>query len=184
MKVYLVGGAVRDRLLGIEPGDRDHVVVGATPEQMLAAGYRAVGRDFPVFLHPDSGEEHALARPMMLNDTQRTTLRRLANEILPGAGDAGAAQFLEFLAASSPPPAQKQFTAGIDGLEQTARRRHNRSFSELGTSEVEELLSPLREAWTYQPAKPPAAFLRQTKSDLWRFTHTGDGPRTYWYEIT
>jgi tRNA nucleotidyltransferase (CCA-adding enzyme) len=62
MDIYLVGGAVRDRLLGLPPGDRDFVVVGATVEQMLAAGYRQVGRDFPVFLHPDTGEEHALAR--------------------------------------------------------------------------------------------------------------------------
>lgn len=62
MKIYLVGGAVRDRLLGIEPGDRDWVVVGATPEQMLQDGYKAVGRDFPVFLHPQTGEEYALAR--------------------------------------------------------------------------------------------------------------------------
>ena len=61
-KVYLVGGAVRDDLLGLPPGDRDFVVVGATVEQMLAAGFKQVGRDFPVFLHPDSGEEHALAR--------------------------------------------------------------------------------------------------------------------------
>lgn len=62
MKSYLVGGAVRDRLLGLSPGDRDHVVVGETAESMRAAGFRAVGRDFPVFLHPDSGEEYALAR--------------------------------------------------------------------------------------------------------------------------
>lgn len=62
MKIYLVGGAVRDRLLGVEPGDRDYVVVGATPQQMLDAGYKPVGRDFPVFLHPDSGQEYALAR--------------------------------------------------------------------------------------------------------------------------
>lgn len=62
MKVYLVGGAVRDELLGRPVGERDWVVVGATPEAMQAAGYRLVGRDFPVFLHPDTGEEHALAR--------------------------------------------------------------------------------------------------------------------------
>ncbi|MGO1541825.1 MAG: multifunctional CCA addition/repair protein [Luteimonas sp.] len=62
MKIYLVGGAVRDRLLGLPPGDRDFVVVGETPESMAAAGFRPVGRDFPVFLHPDTGEEHALAR--------------------------------------------------------------------------------------------------------------------------
>jgi len=62
MDIYLVGGAVRDRLLGIEPGDNDYVVVGETPESMLAAGFRPVGRDFPVFLHPETNEEYALAR--------------------------------------------------------------------------------------------------------------------------
>ncbi|HMI36147.1 MAG TPA: multifunctional CCA tRNA nucleotidyl transferase/2'3'-cyclic phosphodiesterase/2'nucleotidase/phosphatase [Steroidobacteraceae bacterium] len=62
MQVYLVGGAVRDELLGRTVRERDWVVVGATPEEMERAGYRAVGRDFPVFLHPDSHEEYALAR--------------------------------------------------------------------------------------------------------------------------
>jgi tRNA nucleotidyltransferase (CCA-adding enzyme) len=62
MKAYVVGGAVRDGLLGIAVHDRDWVVVGATPQEMLAAGYRAVGRDFPVFLHPVSNEQYALAR--------------------------------------------------------------------------------------------------------------------------
>lgn len=62
MKVYLVGGAVRDRLLGRAVSERDFVVVGATPEQMLAQGYRQVGKDFPVFLHPQTHEEYALAR--------------------------------------------------------------------------------------------------------------------------
>ncbi len=61
-RAYLVGGAVRDRLLGLSPGDRDFVVVGASIEQMLDAGFRQVGRDFPVFLHPRTSEEHALAR--------------------------------------------------------------------------------------------------------------------------
>ncbi len=62
MKIYLVGGAVRDSLLGLEAGDRDWVVVGATQQEMEAQGFKAVGRDFPVFLHPRTGEEHALAR--------------------------------------------------------------------------------------------------------------------------
>ncbi len=62
MEIYLVGGAVRDELLGIPVKDRDWVVVGATPEEMLAQGFRQVGADFPVFLHPKSGEEYALAR--------------------------------------------------------------------------------------------------------------------------
>jgi tRNA nucleotidyltransferase (CCA-adding enzyme) len=62
MDIYLVGGAVRDQLLGLAGADRDFVVVGATAEAMRAAGYKQVGRDFPVFLHPRTGEEHALAR--------------------------------------------------------------------------------------------------------------------------
>ena len=62
MQIYMVGGAVRDRLLGLPVQDHDWVVVGATPEQMVAQGYLPVGKDFPVFLHPDSREEYALAR--------------------------------------------------------------------------------------------------------------------------
>ncbi len=62
MKIYLVGGAVRDELLGHPFSEQDWVVVGATIEDMLALGYQQVGKDFPVFLHPDTKEEHALAR--------------------------------------------------------------------------------------------------------------------------
>ncbi len=62
MQIYMVGGAVRDRLLGRPVNDRDWVVVGATPDEMAAQGYLPVGRDFPVFLHPQTHEEYALAR--------------------------------------------------------------------------------------------------------------------------
>ena len=62
LHVFLVGGAVRDRLLGLETKDRDWVVVGATPDIMLERGFMPVGKDFPVFLHPDTKEEYALAR--------------------------------------------------------------------------------------------------------------------------
>lgn len=62
MDIFLVGGAVRDRLLGLPVQERDWVVVGATPEDLLRQGYRPVGRDFPVFLHPETAEEYALAR--------------------------------------------------------------------------------------------------------------------------
>jgi len=62
MKSYLVGGAVRDILMGREPKDRDYVVVGATPKDMIDAGFEQVGASFPVFLHPRTGEEYALAR--------------------------------------------------------------------------------------------------------------------------
>ncbi len=69
MKRYLVGGAVRDALLGLPVKEKDWVVVGATPQEMVDAGYRPVGKDFPVFLHPETKEEHALAR------TERKTAR-------------------------------------------------------------------------------------------------------------
>jgi tRNA nucleotidyltransferase (CCA-adding enzyme) len=69
MKTYLVGGAVRDALMGLSGSDRDWVVVGGTPEALVAQGYQPVGRDFPVFLHPDTHEEYALAR------TERKTAR-------------------------------------------------------------------------------------------------------------
>ncbi len=62
MKAYVVGGAVRDELLGLPVQDRDYVVVGATPEEMVAQGFKPVGKDFPVFLHPQTHEEYALAR--------------------------------------------------------------------------------------------------------------------------
>lgn len=62
LDIYQVGGSVRDRLLGLEAGDRDFVVVGSSPEDLRQRGFRPVGRDFPVFLHPQTGEEFALAR--------------------------------------------------------------------------------------------------------------------------
>jgi tRNA nucleotidyltransferase/poly(A) polymerase len=61
VKIYRVGGSVRDELLGRRVVDRDWVVVGATPEILIASGYKPVGRDFPVFLHPETHEEYALA---------------------------------------------------------------------------------------------------------------------------
>lgn len=62
MKIYLVGGAVRDALLGLPVKERDWIIVGATPDELLAQGYKPVGKDFPVFLHPKTHEEYALAR--------------------------------------------------------------------------------------------------------------------------
>ena len=69
MQIYTVGGAVRDELLGLPVQDRDFVVVGATPEDMVRQGFKPVGKDFPVFLHPETREEYALAR------TERKTAR-------------------------------------------------------------------------------------------------------------
>jgi len=69
MKIYAVGGSVRDELLGLPVSDRDYVKVGATPAEMVKLGYKPVGKDFPVFLHPKTKEEYALAR------TERKTAR-------------------------------------------------------------------------------------------------------------
>ena len=81
MKIYCVGGAVRDALLGLPVQDRDWVVVGATPDQMLAQGFKPVGRDFPVFLHPRTHEEYALAR------TERKTAPGYAGFVFHAAAD-------------------------------------------------------------------------------------------------
>jgi len=90
-KVYLVGGAVRDALLGLPVGERDWVVVGASPEDMEQLGYRAVGRDFPVFLHPETHEEYALARTerkgrAWLPRVSRSTARRTSRSKTTSAG--------------------------------------------------------------------------------------------------
>ena len=89
MNIYLVGGAVRDELLGLEVKDRDWVVVGASSEDMLNAGFRKVGRDFPVFLHPHSKEEYALAR------TERKSGRGHAGFVTHAASDVTLEQDLQ-----------------------------------------------------------------------------------------
>ncbi len=88
MKVYLVGGAVRDSLLGRPITERDWTVVGSSPTEMAALGYRLVGRDFPVFLHPETGEEYALAR------TERKTALGYAGFTVHAAPDVTLAQDL------------------------------------------------------------------------------------------
>ena len=62
MKIYKVGGAVRDSLVGVKSADNDWVVIGSSPEEMIAKGFKPIGKDFPVFLHPETNEEYALAR--------------------------------------------------------------------------------------------------------------------------
>ncbi|MDR2220286.1 MAG: multifunctional CCA addition/repair protein [Methylobacillus sp.] len=89
MQIYCVGGAVRDELLGRRVQDRDWVVVGATPEQMTALGYRPVGKDFPVFLHPETYEEYALAR------TERKTAKGYKGFQIHAAPDVTLEQDLE-----------------------------------------------------------------------------------------
>ncbi len=89
MKVYAVGGSVRDQLLGLEVRDQDYVVVGGTPEEMLSLGFKPVGRDFPVFLHPETGEQYALAR------TERKSGRGYRGFVIHAAPDVSLEQDLE-----------------------------------------------------------------------------------------
>ena len=89
MKIYAVGGAVRDELLGLPVSDRDYVVVGATPEEMEHLGYKPVGKDFPVFLHPRTHEEYALAR------TERKVARGYKGFTIRAAPDVTLEQDLE-----------------------------------------------------------------------------------------
>ena len=72
MKIYKVGGAVRDSIMGVQSSDNDWVVVGSSPEEMISKGYKPIGKDFPVFLHPRTNEEYALAR------TEKKTLGKLS----------------------------------------------------------------------------------------------------------
>ncbi len=75
MKIYQVGGCVRDRLRGQQPQDYDHVVVGSSPAEMLEQGFIRVGRDFPVFLHPETKQEYALARKEIKTGSRHTDFR-------------------------------------------------------------------------------------------------------------
>src|SRR5690554_509098 len=86
MKVYLVGGALRDELLGLPASDRDYLVAGTNAEELLKLGYRKVGRDFSVFLDPDRGEEHTLLNSNLVDELRRRdlTINAMARDLETG----------------------------------------------------------------------------------------------------
>ena len=110
MQIYMVGGAVRDRLLGLPVHDRDWVVVGATPEQMVAQGFLPVGRDFPVFLHPQTREEYALAR------TERKSGRGYRGFVVQASPDVTLEEDLARRDLTINSIAESADTAGVRGL--------------------------------------------------------------------
>ena len=123
MEIYLVGGAVRDELLGLPVQDRDWVVVGATPQDMLDRGFQPVGRDFPVFLHPDTHEEYALAR------TERKTAAGYHGFVVHAAPDVTLAQDLSrrdltinSIAKNADPSCQQPYFDPHDGRGDITRR--------------------------------------------------------------
>ena len=148
MKTYLVGGAVRDRLLGIlldlpqdarAAADRDFVVVGETPDSMLAAGFKPVGRDFPVFLHPRTGEEYALAR------TERQSGRGYRGFIVHAAPDVSLDQDLgrrDFTINAIAEDAEGNLVDPYGGV----RDLHARILRHVGDAFVEDPLRVLRAA--------------------------------------
>ena len=110
MQIYMVGGAVRDRLLGLPVHDRDWVVVGATPKQMVAQGFLPVGRDFPVFLHPQTREEYALAR------TERKSGRGYRGFVVQASPDVTLEEDLARRDLTINSIAESADTAGVRGL--------------------------------------------------------------------
>lgn len=110
MQIYKVGGAVRDALLGLEVRDRDWVVVGASPDDMLAQGYLPIGKDFPVFLHPQTHEEYALAR------TERKTAPGYHGFVFHAAPDVTLEQDLARRDLTVNAMAQPADAAGLDGV--------------------------------------------------------------------
>tara|TARA_Y100000768_G_scaffold113922_1_gene84010 strand:+ start:230 stop:481 length:252 start_codon:yes stop_codon:yes gene_type:complete len=82
MKIYKVGGAVRDSLMGVKSSDKDWVVVGSSPEEMVSNGFKPIGKDFPVFLHPETNEEYALARTEKKQELVMVGLRFIMEKML------------------------------------------------------------------------------------------------------
>ena len=143
-------------------------------------------------------------RPDFFNAQQFAALRKLSDLLMPslkgqpGALDARAPEFLDFLIESSLPDRQQLYRAGLDALNALARKRFDKSFAELEASQAEALLAPLRQPWTYElPADPLARFLRAAKQDVrtatvnsreWSSSNASSGRRgggagQYWYPI-
>jgi hypothetical protein len=142
--------------------------------------------------------------PRFFTAVQLATLRKLCDILmptvsgLPGALEAGAPEFLDFLIGQSPSDRQQAYRTGLDVLNAQARKRYNRPFAEIDASQAETLLAPLRQPWTYvAPTDPLARFLRAAKQDVWTATvnsqewataSAASGRRTggvgqYWYPI-
>ena len=167
MKTYLVGGAVRDQLLGRPQhgADRDWVVVGSTPEAMVAAGYTPVGRDFPVFLHPESHEEYALAR------TERKSGRGYQGFVVMASPDVTLAQDLArrdlTINAIAQDPDNGELTDPFDG-QQDLQRKVLRHVSAAFVEDPVRLLRLARLAARFDDfsvAPETAALLTQMVSD-------------------
>jgi len=143
-------------------------------------------------------------RPDFFNAQQFAALRKLSDILMPslngqpGALDARAPEFLDFLIRSSLPERQQLYRAGLDALNAQARKRFDKSFAEVEASQAETLLAPLRQPWTYEPpADPLARFLRAAKQDVrtatvnsrgWNSSNASSGRRgggagQYWYPI-
>ena len=181
-KAYLVGGAVRDALLGLPPGDRDFVVVGATVEQMRDAGFRQVGRDFPVFLHPVSGEEYALAR------TERKSARGHTGFVVHADPSVTLEDDLRRRDFTINAIAQDASGERVDPFDGT-RDLHDRVLRHVGDAFVEDPLRVLRAARFMARLAPLGFRVAPDTMDLMR-TMAADGeladlvPERVWQELS
>jgi hypothetical protein len=143
----------------------------ATPPAPLnRAPAAAVG---PVRIETAVADEVAEMAPKFFNATQFATLRKLSVTIMPplngapGALEAGAPEFLDFLLSESPRDRQQLYTRGLDLLNAESKKKFNKNFSDADASQMTTLLAPLKQPWTYEtPADPLAAFLREAKKDI------------------
>ena len=175
----------------------------ALPHPLLAQRSSADSPDDPPKLALNAPDAVAAAPPRFFDAAGFSALRRLgeilvpARQNAPGATEAEAAEFLDFLVGQSPADRQSLYRDGMGRLNQEARTRHGKPFAELSDADADTILAPLREAWTYQePSDPLGRFLRAAKSDFlqatlnsrqWAAAAPGrrgaSGLNTYWFPI-
>ncbi len=172
------------------------------PASLPGAAARTSGEAAP--LEMTAADAAVQSVPRFFSETQYAALRKLSELIMPpmsgmpGALDAGAPEFLDFLIGTSPADRQHVYRSGLDLLNSNAQERFNKGFAELDASQAAVLLAPMREAWTYDPpADPLANFLRTAKHDVrtatmhsreWSSSDSGGGRRPrgvglYWYPL-
>jgi hypothetical protein len=177
--------------------------VAVLPSEALAQEVKSTASETP---NTATNDADAASDPVIktFNPAQFAALRKLgeivmpASQGVPGAVDAGAAEFLDFLIGVSPPDRVALYKTGLDRLNSEAHRRYNKSFAEITPEQAEPILAPLHAAWSYRtPADPFAKFLLAAKSDLLTATansreyiavvsqrrRSGGGVGQYWYPI-
>ena len=178
-------------------------LLSQAPAQAQAPAGTAPQADAPDW-DASIGDDVAETRTRFFSEPQLNALRKLSGIILPsinnqpGAIDAGAPEFLDFLVGASPEPKQQLYRTGLNLLNDGAKKKFGKPFAEIEQAQAETLMAPLRQAWTYEPpADPLAHFLREAKADIRtatmnsreyasvasRGSRRGGGIGLYWYPL-